>query len=382
MKKKVLINIIAAVLSLIVVGTIITFAWYINTKKTSPVEISTNGISISYAINSDTAVNQETFDVENISFFDIESESEAYYLPSMAVCLKLTITNYSTTAVDITLEQDTQGYTLGTEIAAGVISVYRYTKASVNKTIFEGAAANTYYTYDNVLKTYTAPLAFKSGTTYYTREKLFDATPTIANSKVSAVALSNALGSYVTVLDRDGSAFAVEEYVEVENLSLDDFNQPGAEYYTLASSTYTLAKTYDANATYYEKKTVAYLSDFTISAGAVTACGYAVSGSYVSCVISDVSKLTYISQTNEYKLPAVAQANKYQTSVESYLSTNTLTHKYETATKLTAGSYGTSGGSIVLYAYIYGVQPYAGATNNFLNNGNNEYPLVLNLKAE
>ena len=46
MKKKVLINIIAAVLSLIVVGTIITFAWYINTKKTSPVEISTNGISI------------------------------------------------------------------------------------------------------------------------------------------------------------------------------------------------------------------------------------------------------------------------------------------------------------------------------------------------
>ena len=73
MKKKVLINIIASVLSLIVVGTIITFAWYINTKKTSPVEISTNGISISYAINSDTVVNQETFDVENISFFDIES---------------------------------------------------------------------------------------------------------------------------------------------------------------------------------------------------------------------------------------------------------------------------------------------------------------------
>ncbi len=378
MSRKFLVNLIAAIVVAVVAGTAAIFAWYTNTKKTSPVDIETNGVSISYKINSDDTVNSEEFDVNNVSFFDIYSENEAYYLPSMAVCMKFNVVNYSSTDVNVTLKQDTQSYHLGTEITSGVISVYKYTSVSIGKSAF---VANTHFTYDNDTYEYSAPEAYVSGTKYFTRELIFTATPTVASSKVTAVALSNVPTgkSYTVALDKDGLGFAVEEYVEVTNLTEDEFNLNGSVYYTLSNGTYTVANVYSGT-TYYEVKTVAYLSEFTISDSTITEVSYSVTGSYITCVIADSSKLT--SSDGTYVLPSVASANRYTTSVNSYLSTNSLSHSFTTSSKLSKGALSTAGGSVDLYVYVYGVQPYDGATNNFLNNDNNVYPISLIIEAE
>ncbi len=378
MRRKFIVNLIAVIVVAILTGSSIIFAWYTNTMKSSSVEIDTNGVSIAYKINTDQTVNVEEYDIENISFFDIESPNEAYYLTSMAVCLKFNVVNYSSTAVDVSLMQDTQAYTLGTTVSNGVISVYKYTKASVTKTAF---TQNTHFAYDNDTFTYSAPAAYVTGSTYYTRELMFVATPTFENGKIKSVRISDAPTgkTYYSALENDASGIAVEEYVEVTDLTEAEFNSNGARYYTLNNDTYTLAKVYN-RASYYEKKTVAYLSDFTIAESKITNVGYAVTGSYVTCAIADSTKLT--SKNGTYVLPSVAEANRYTTSVNSYLASKTISHSYTTTTKLSTGALGTAGGSTDIYVFVYGVQPYAGATNNFLNNDNNIYPIKLIIKAE
>ena len=81
-------------------------------------------------------------------------------------------------------------------------------------------------------------------------------------------------------------------------------------------------------------------------------------------------------------MPSVTEQNRYTTSVTSYLSTNSISHNYITPTKLAAGSLNTAGGSKDVFVFVYGVQPYQGATNNFLEDDINVYPLVLTIKAE
>lgn len=379
MRKTLILRIVATVLTFLIAGGVITLAWYINTRKTEPVEIVTNGTTISYRINSSTEQNLESYDVENISFFDINATNEAYYLPSMAVNLKFSIANYSTTAVNVKLSQDTQEYRLGTAVDNGVVSVYKYEAATVTSQTF---TENTHFTYNNSTFAYTAPNAFVTGEKYYTRSLLFTATPTITSSKVTSVVLGSvpAGKEYLTTIDNGGLGFAVEEYAAAGAITEDDFNLTGAVYYTLANSTYTQARTYDNSATYYEKKTVAYLSDFTIASSKITNVAYSVTGSYVTCAIADSSKLVY--KDNKYSLPSVTNANRYSTNVNSYLSTNAISHSYITSTKLAAGSLNTAGGSIDVCVFIYGVQPYKGATNNFLNNSQNLYPIKLIIEAE
>ena len=374
MKKSLVFRIVAIVLVVVTLGVAITYAWYINTRKTDSIEIDTTGISISYRINSNTQLNEETVNINNISFFDVTANDEAYYLPTMAVSFKLNVINYSTSAVDVNVYQNTQSYHLGTEIADGVISVYKYTKVALARTDY---VKNTHYIYDNDTFVYSSPDSYVSGKDYFTRELLFTATPTITDNKITAVALSNS--SYFAVIDGDGLGFAVEEYVEVESLTAKQFTANGSIFYTLENTTYTVAKTYDSTKTYYERRTVAYLSDLTIASSKVTKVDYSVTGAYVECIIVDTTKLTY--KDGVYSLPSISSQNKYTTSVNSYLNTNSFTQNYLTPAKLAAGSLNTAGGTKDIYVFVYGVQPYKGATNNFLDNTNNVYQTSLVIKA-
>ena len=185
MKKVLIFRIIAVVLVTLVIAGAITFAWYINTRKTKSIDIDSTGISISYKINSNNQTNEETYDINNVAFFDITSQNEAYYLPSMAVSFKLNIVNYSTQAVDVSVYQNTQSYHLGTDVDDGTLSVYKYTKTFVTKNTY---VQNTHFVYNNDSYKYSSPASFISGEDYYTREKLFDADPTITTtSNVSKI---------------------------------------------------------------------------------------------------------------------------------------------------------------------------------------------------
>ena len=378
MSRKFIVNLIAAIVVGIIAGTAIIFAWYTNTKKIAPVEIDTNGISISYTINSDSTMNVDNYDIENISFFDVNSPNEAFYLPSMAINLKFSFVNYSTSDVNVTLMQNTQIYTLGTEVQDGLIKVYKYNLANISKNEFD---KTKHFVYDNDTFTYSKVESFVTGTNYYDRTLMFSASLTIENGKIQDVDLDDVPDGklYYSTIENEGNGFAVEEYVEILGLTESEFNANGAKYYILDGDEYVLSKTFN-RASYYEKKTVAYLSELTIDNNNVTKVSYSVTGSYVTCVIADASKL--INQNSKLVLPNVADADRYTTSVKSYLENNSISHSFTTSTKLSKGALSTAGGKTDIYVFVYGVQPYDGATNNFLNNKNNKYPITLIIKAE
>ena len=59
-----------------------------------------------------------------------------------------------------------------------------------------------------------------------------------------------------------------------------------------------------------------------------------------------------------------------------------MTHSYTTPSKLASGDLETAGGAKDVYVFVYGVQPYQGATNNFLDNSKNVYPVSLIIEAK
>lgn len=439
MNRKLIFNIVATFVVLIVVATALTFAWYTNTNKSSSVDYVSDGSVIEYTINNSSQKNVEQFDVEGVAFFDVDNVNEGFYFTDMAVCVKFTITNYSKHPVTLTLEGETQSYTLSAEVENNVVSVYSYSTDTVNtdddhakptRDTFDDFEDLYTYGYDTTATKYVYEEAtsYTAGETYYQREVLTSVTLTAANSKVIE-ATSTSQDIVATVLN-SGTAVAIEKYVAVDKTSLtaDIFGVGNAGfYYTLTEEndvkTYTHAKIFDSSAQYYELQTQAYLSDITVSGTSVTAIGSAVSGAYITCAISsteleskefnytavdttgfnsstDVSKYfvlsggkyvaatgTYNSSTTYYNQKPILNTK----SVNSFLGStysNRYTHSSNLpAATVTEDSSGnvtaiTPGSSVVIFVYIYGVQPYDNATNNFLENTLNVYPFKLTISAE
>ena len=137
---------------------------------------------------------------------------------------------------------------------------------------------------------------------------------------------------------------------------------PRENRYETENSTYTQAKVFDESTTYYEVNTMAYVGRLTISGTEVSSASITTTGAYVACVISD-SKL---------------DSTSYSGSVNEFISTNSLTNDYSTSTPLTASTaYNTAGGKKTVYLYVFGIQPFDGATSNFLENSRNDYPFSL-----
>lgn len=104
MNKKIIKPVILSITAIVIlVISTIVYAWYTNTDRVNQeIDGSTDDIVLDYNIN-----NEETtttpYTISNLTFFDIDNENELKYLSSMAVCLKLNITNYSKSAVDVTV---------------------------------------------------------------------------------------------------------------------------------------------------------------------------------------------------------------------------------------------------------------------------------------
>ncbi len=102
----VLVNVIASVLLAVIIGSTL-YAWYVRTSHTETVDVSTNGIVLTYEIDEDdNTVNTMTYSIDNLAFFDIDTEDgygEAKYFTTMAHVIQIDITNKSKKNVDISL---------------------------------------------------------------------------------------------------------------------------------------------------------------------------------------------------------------------------------------------------------------------------------------
>lgn len=361
MKRKLIFNLVATFVVLIVVGTAMTFAWYTNTNKSSSMAYVSNGLVLSYKIENET--NVEEYNIKDVVFFDVDSTKEGKYFTRSAVKLTLDISNYSLTPVDLTVKQNIQPFTLSNSIEGNVMTIYKYEKANVNRDTDFTAAE--YYVFDNV-EGYSKKTAYAAGNTYFTKEAFVTSTITVEDSKIKSISSVDENSSpLITTIDNAGTSFVVGKYQEATNLTKDAFN--AGVYYTLADNKYSIAKTFNSETDYYEVNTMAYVGGITMSETSITNALITTTGAYVSCVITDTE---------------LADNSSYSGSLNQYIAANNLKNDFSTTTALTASTgHGLSGGTKRIYLYMFGIQLFDNATSNFLENSRNVYPFSLIITA-
>ncbi len=360
MNKRLIITLVASLVLALTVGIIVTFAWYTNTHKSDSLDYVSNGLVISYKIENET--NVEEYNVKDVVFFDVDSQKEGKYFTLSAVKLTLDISNYSSTSVTVSLKQSIQPFTLSNKIENNVITIYKYTKANVNRdTTF---TADKYYTFDNETG-YTAKTKYESGNIYYEKEVLATSTVTVEANKLKTVtSKDNENNDLITKVDKNGTSFVIGKYVEATDLDKVAFN--AGVYYTKEGNTYTQAKVYNTTTTYYEVNTMAYVGGFEFSGTNATKANITTTGAYVSCAITDLT----------------LDSSEETGSVNDYLSDLSLSNEYNVTTPLAASTaYNTAGGTKRVYLYLFGIQLFDDATSNFLENSRNVYPFQLIITA-
>ncbi len=361
MKKKLIFNLIASLLIIIIAGAVvITYAWYTNTTKSSSMKYLSNGLVISYRIEDE--FNVEEYDVENVVFFDIDKNREGKYFSVSAVKVTLEISNYSSTPVTVSLKQDIQPFTLSNEIDNNVMTIYKYNLANINRSsVFE---ENTYYTFDNNLG-YILQDRYEAGNTYFTKESYITATLTAENNKIISVSsVDSENNELVSTVGDDGKDFIVGKYSLATNLTKDAFNN--GVYYNKVGDDYIQAKSFNSSNTYYEVNTMAYVGDINSTEDTVIDASITTTGAYISCAITDQN---LDSSSTPY-------------SVRDYLGNLDISNEFDIESPLVASSaYNTAGGSKTVYLYIYGVQLFNKSTSNFLENSRNIYPFNLIITA-
>ena len=357
MRRKLIFNLVATFVVLIVVGIAMTFAWYTNTTKSPSMDYVSNGLVLSYKIEQET--NVEEYNVQDVVFFDVDAANEGKYFTRSAVKLTLDISNYSLTPIDLIVKQNLQPFTLSNSITSNVMTIYKYTKASVNRD--SNFATTEYYVFSNE-DGYIKKTAYEAGNTYFTKEAYITSTITVENSKIKSIVSKDAdNNTLITTIDNEGSSFIVGKYQEAVDLDKEAFN--AGVYYTLNNSTYSIAKTFNASNTYYEVNTMAYVGSLTMSGTTISKAAITTTGAYVSCVITDTE---------------LTDNSSYNNSVNAYIAANHLTNNYSTSTPLAASTgYSVAGGTKKIYLYMFGIQPFDKATSNFLENSRNVYPFSL-----
>lgn len=103
MKKNIISGFISIVV-LVILGITATYAWYTNIHQTQTIDASTEGIVFSYTINSGSD-NSVSYQLSNVSFFDIDNEEEGKYFSSMACMISVGVTNRGSTPIQLTIQQ-------------------------------------------------------------------------------------------------------------------------------------------------------------------------------------------------------------------------------------------------------------------------------------
>lgn len=100
------ISLIAAPLTALIVLIVVSYAWYVNVMKTGSIDASTKNVAISYEITNgnSTSENVLSYTIDNLAFFDVDSEDETKYFNTMALAIELKLTNKSSSDMTYTVK--------------------------------------------------------------------------------------------------------------------------------------------------------------------------------------------------------------------------------------------------------------------------------------
>jgi len=134
--KRIITTIIVGLISLAFVGMGIVYGWFLNQSETDGINADTKGIVFSYTVSDGdtTSTNVTSYNVYNVTFFDIDDEGEGYYFADMACELTFVVTNVCEDNLTLTLtytpDQDTTGPYLG-----GLITTTQITDTTACSTV-------------------------------------------------------------------------------------------------------------------------------------------------------------------------------------------------------------------------------------------------------
>ena len=131
-------NVIASILLLIAISTVM-YSWYVNINQTNNVDVTTNGVIVTYEIDTDSkTTDTNSYTISDLVFFDEDSDFEGKFFTKMAHLVRFDITNKSKKSVDITLANNTN-----------------YSSNIANKTPYATCVIAKTNAYDSTLTTYT-----------------------------------------------------------------------------------------------------------------------------------------------------------------------------------------------------------------------------------
>ena len=85
----------------------ISYGWYTNTMLIGKIDAETKNISFSYKLNGSES-NIIKYKIDNLTFFDVDSEEELKYLSSMHTVIKIELENFSSDEVSYYLKFDSE----------------------------------------------------------------------------------------------------------------------------------------------------------------------------------------------------------------------------------------------------------------------------------
>lgn len=134
MKRQKLFTIILIIFSLLFLAST-TYGWIIYENKTKPININTNGLKFVYNIDDELKVDDITFSINDLTFFDIDEVGETKYFVDMARMIKLEIVNTGDVDLSYTVEIVNGLYT---NLTPGVLAIFSdtlLTEASFNNNL-------------------------------------------------------------------------------------------------------------------------------------------------------------------------------------------------------------------------------------------------------
>ena len=92
-----------SVLLLLTVFVSISYGWYTNTMLIGKIDAETKNVSFSYKLNG-SETNIVKYQVDNLAFFDVDSEDELKYFEKMHTVIKIELENFSSDEVSYYLK--------------------------------------------------------------------------------------------------------------------------------------------------------------------------------------------------------------------------------------------------------------------------------------
>ena len=143
MKRKLFI-ILGVTLAVISLGFAVSYAWWAQNFHVQSIDASTTGIVFSYNVD-EGSENSKTFNVKNLSFFDIDNEGEGDYFFNMVCVVEVNLTNVCKTDIDIEIKAKLDDVDTTAPYISCVVSDTLYSDEIVynNKTVLEVISDNS-----------------------------------------------------------------------------------------------------------------------------------------------------------------------------------------------------------------------------------------------